>query len=57
MAKEDLTGDLRVASAEESQRRPRRPLDELLTQCDSKASKSEEEREWLDDKPVGGELI
>jgi antitoxin ChpS len=39
--------------------RPRRryTLDELLAQCNPKAPRSKEEREWLDSKPVGGELI
>ncbi len=37
--------------------RPRYSLDELLAQCDSKAPRGKEEREWLDDKPAGGELI
>jgi antitoxin ChpS len=37
--------------------RPRYTLDELLAQCDSKARCTKEEREWLDNKPVGRELI
>ena len=41
----------------EPQKRPRYTLDELLAQCDPKAPRSKEEREWLDDKPVGGELL
>jgi len=41
----------------EPQQRPRYSLDELLTQCNPRARRSKEEREWLDDKPVGGELI
>ena len=39
---------------------PKRPcytLDELLAQCDSKARRTKEEQEWLDNKPVGRELI
>lgn len=32
-------------------------LDELLAQCDSGIPPGDEEREWLDDKPVGGELL
>jgi len=40
----------------EPQRR-RYTLDELLTQCDPKARRAKQEREWLDSKPVGGELI
>jgi antitoxin ChpS len=47
------------------QPRRRYTLDELLAQCDPKvrrskhASKqgSKQEREWLDSKPVGGEII
>ena len=41
----------------EPQRRRRYTLDELLAQCDPKAPRSKEEREWLDSKPVGRELI
>jgi antitoxin ChpS len=41
----------------EPQRRPRYTLDELLAQCNPKAPRSKEEHEWLDDKPVGGELL
>src|SRR5258708_11706918 len=48
----------------EPQPRPRYTLDELLAQCDPKAprskrprSKRKEERDWLDSKPVGGEII
>ena len=39
--------------------RPRRryTLDELLAQCDPKAPRAKEEQEWLDSKPVSGELI
>jgi antitoxin ChpS len=43
--------------------RPRRryTLDELLAQCYPKARRSKQgskrEREWLDRKPIGGELI
>ena len=32
-------------------------LDELLAQCDSGVPPGNEEREWLDDKPVGRELL
>jgi antitoxin ChpS len=32
-------------------------LKELLAQCDPKAPRDKQEREWLDSKPVGGELI
>jgi antitoxin ChpS len=41
----------------EPQQRPRYSLHELLAQCNPRARRSKEEREWLDDKPVGGELI
>jgi antitoxin ChpS len=37
----------------EPQSRPRYGLDELLSQCDPFA----EDRAWLDDKPVGSELL
>ncbi len=37
--------------------RPRYSLDELLAQCDSSADAPAEDREWLDAKPVGGELL
>jgi antitoxin ChpS len=37
--------------------RRRYTLDELLAQCDPKARRSKREREWLESKPVGGELI
>jgi antitoxin ChpS len=37
--------------------RRRYTLDELLAQCDPKAPRAREEQEWLDSKPVGGELI
>ena len=39
------------------QPRRRYTLDELLAQCDPKARRGKKEREWLDSKPVGGELI
>jgi antitoxin ChpS len=38
-------------------KRPRYTLDELLAQCDSQAPRSRREKEWLDSKLVGGELI
>jgi antitoxin ChpS len=41
----------------EPQQCPHYTLDELLAQCEPKASRGREEREWLDDKPMGGELI
>jgi antitoxin ChpS len=44
------------------QKRPRYTLDELLTQCNTKVRRksvrrSTQERQWLNGKPVGGELI
>jgi antitoxin ChpS len=41
----------------EPQKRPRYTLTELLAQCDPKARRSQQEREWLDSKSAGGELI
>ena len=43
----------------EPQRRRRYTLAELLARCDPKAkrARNKEEQEWLDSKPVGGELI
>lgn len=43
----------------EPQWRRRYTLAELLARCNPKArrAKGKEEREWLDSKPVGGELI
>jgi len=41
----------------EPHQRPRYTLDALLAQCDPNAPRSKEEQEWLDSKPVGGELI
>jgi hypothetical protein len=29
----------------------------LLAQCNPRARRGKEEREWLNDKPAGGELI
>ncbi|MHC1713009.1 MAG: antitoxin [Solidesulfovibrio sp.] len=37
--------------------RPRYTLEELLAQCDPSAAISAEDRTWLDDKPVGNELL
>jgi antitoxin ChpS len=39
------------------QPRPRYTLDELLAQCDGTAALTDEERAWLDDTPMGDELI
>ena len=41
----------------EPQRRPRYTLEELLAQCDLSAELTQEDREWLDAKPVGSELL
>jgi antitoxin ChpS len=41
----------------EPQPRHRYTLDELLAQCDPSAELAQEEREWLDAKPVGSELL
>ena len=41
----------------EPQHRPRYTLDELLAQCNPKAARTKEEREWLDSKPAGAELL
>ncbi len=37
--------------------RPHYSLDELLAQCDPSAEVSVEDRAWLDNKPVGSELL
>ena len=41
----------------EPQQRPRYSLDELLAQCNPRARRTKEEREWVTDEPTGGELI
>jgi antitoxin ChpS len=41
----------------EPRQRRRYTLDQLLAQCNPKARRSKQEQEWLDSKPVGGELI
>ena len=41
----------------EPQRRPRYTLEALLAQCDPSAERTQEDREWLDAKPVGSELL
>jgi antitoxin ChpS len=41
----------------EPQQRPRYTLDELLAQCNPKAARTSEDREWLRNKPAGAELI
>jgi antitoxin ChpS len=37
--------------------RPHYTLDELLAQCNASAEVTAEDREWLDSKPVGDELL
>jgi len=37
--------------------RPHYNLDELLAQCDASAETSEEDRNWLNNKPIGNELL
>jgi len=37
--------------------RPRYTLEELLAQCDASTEISAEDREWLDARPVGDELL
>ena len=41
----------------EPQRRRRYSLNELLGQCNPKARRGKRERDWLDGRPLGGELI
>ncbi len=45
----------------EPRQRPRYTLNELLAQCAPKArrskQRSQQERQWLNNKPLGGELI
>jgi len=41
----------------EPKARPQYTLDELLAQCDPSAESTAEDREWLDAKPIGGELL
>lgn len=39
------------------QPRPRYTLDALLAQCDTSAKLTDEDRAWIDEAPVGDELI
>jgi len=39
------------------QPRPRYTLDELLAQCNGAAEQTDEDRIWLDDKPMGDDLV
>ena len=41
----------------EPQPRRRYTLEELLAQCNPKARRTKEERQWLDTKPAGTELL
>ncbi len=41
----------------EPQQRPRYTLDELLAQCDPHKARTREDREWLNDKPAGAEIL
>jgi antitoxin ChpS len=41
----------------EPQPRRRYTLDELLAQCDPTAEPAQEDREWLDARPAGRELL
>lgn len=41
----------------EPRTRPRYSLDELLAQCDAAEGPADEDRDWLDAKPVGKELL
>jgi antitoxin ChpS len=41
----------------EPQPRRRYTLDELLAQCDPSAEPTDEDREWLEAKPAGNELL
>ena len=41
----------------EPQYRPHYSLEELLAQCDATIELEPQEREWLEAKPVGGELL
>ena len=41
----------------EPQQRPRYTLDELLAQCNPKAARAKEDREWPGNKPAGAEIL
>jgi antitoxin ChpS len=41
----------------ESQLKPRYQLAELLGRCDIRARRGKQDREWLEDKAIGDELI
>jgi len=37
--------------------KPRYTLDELLAQCDPSAKMTQEDKDWVNNKPIGRELI
>jgi antitoxin ChpS len=41
----------------ESQPRPRYSLGELLAQCNPNAARTKEDREWLESRPAGAEIL
>jgi antitoxin ChpS len=41
----------------EPQSRPRHTLDELLAQCNPKAGRTGEDREWVDSRQAGAEIL
>jgi antitoxin ChpS len=41
----------------EPRQRPRYTLDELLAQCNPKAARAKEDREWVGDGPAGAEIL
>ena len=41
----------------EPRQRPRYTLDELLAQCNPKATRTKEDREWLGNGPAGAEIL
>ena len=41
----------------EPQQRRRYTMDELLAQCNPKAARTKEDREWLSSRPVGAETL
>ena len=41
----------------EPQKRPRYTLDELLAQCNPKARRTKEDRQWVGNGPAGAEIL
>ena len=41
----------------EPQRRPRHTMGELLAQCNPKRARAKEDRDWLNDRPAGAEIL